>query len=180
MQIFDSPSRYGSVSRLFHWTVAALILWQIVSMIAKNLLGRESALGGFMAGSHASVGVLVLVLVWLRVLWALVNRQRRPADGNGLLGVAAKAGHLALYVLMLFVPTSAFLRAMGSDRPFSVFGIQLSAGRPEGQQIEALTSAGNLHGEMGWLLAVLILGHVVMAVFHSAVLKDRTIARMAA
>ena len=37
----------------------------------------------------------------------------------------------------------------------------------------------NWHGELAWLLAVLILGHVVMAVVHTAVMKDRTMARMA-
>ena len=178
MQIMDSADRYGTVSRFFHWGVAVLIAWQIAAMILKNALGRESALAGFMVGSHQSVGFLVFLLVWLRAGWALVNRRNRPAHGGGLLGLAAKAGHLALYALMLFVPTVAVLRAIGGERPFTVFGIQLTAGRPEGQAIEALTGLANFHGEAAWLLAVLIVGHVVMAVFHSAVLKDRTIRRM--
>ena len=87
---------------------------------------------------------------------------------------AVKFGHLALYVLMLFVPTVAVMRAFGGERPFAVFGVQLSAGHPAGQGIEALTAPASLHGEMAWLLGVLILGHILMVVFHSAVLKDRT------
>lgn len=179
MQIKDSSARYGAVSRALHWVIAALILWQLASMVAKNLLGREDAIGGFMAGTHGSVGFVVFVLVWLRLGWVLINRRNRPAHGQGLLGLAAKLGHVALYGLMLFVPTVAVLRAFGSERPFSVFGIQIFAGQPPGQGIEALTGAAALHGEMAWLMAVLITGHIVMAVLHSAVMKDRTIARMA-
>ena len=180
MQLLDSPTRYGTVSRFFHWSIGALIIWQILSMVAKNTLGREAALAAFMAGSHASVGFVIFLLVWLRVVWAIINRGRRPVHGDGLLGLAARAGHLVMYLLMLFIPTVAVLRAFGGERSFAVFGIPLSGGRPEGQEIEALTGLANLHGEMGWLLAVLILGHVGMAVFHSVVLKDRTIAKMAA
>ena len=179
MQLLDTPTRYGTISRFFHWSIGALIIWQILSMAAKNTLGRESALAGFMVGSHASVGFIIFLLVWLRVGWALINRGRRPVHGDGLLGLAARAGHFVLYLLMLFIPTVAVLRAFGGERPFTVFGIQLSAGQPEGQEIEAMTGLANFHGEMGWLLAVLILGHIGMAIFHLAVLRDRTIAKMA-
>lgn len=178
MQIMDSPSRYGAISRFLHWSVAALIIWQLVSMALKDTLGREYGFVAFMAGSHSSVGYLAFVMVWLRLFWALMNRSHRPGHA-GALGMAAKLGHMALYGLMLFVPTVAVLRALGGERPVSVFGVQIFAGRPEGQEVEALTSMGNLHGEMAWLLAALIAGHVIMALFHSAVLKDRTIAKMA-
>ncbi|WBU52452.1 cytochrome b [Paracoccus sp. SCSIO 75233] len=175
----DSPDRYGAVTRFFHWSIAVLIIWQLVSMAVKNALGRESELASFMVGTHASVGFTVFILVWLRVIWVFANRDRRPVHEAGLLGTAAKLGHLALYLLMLFVPTVAVLRAFGGTRPFTVWGIELFAGRPEGQEVAVLSNAGNLHGEMGWVMALLIAGHVAMALFHGIVLKDRTLTKMA-
>ena len=178
MQIMDSPVRYGAVTRFFHWSVAALILWQFLGMGLKNALGRDNAIAGFMTGTHGSVGFVIFALVWLRVVWAVLNRRHRPAQEGAVPGWAVKFGHLALYVLLLFVPTVAVMRAFGGERPFAVFGVQLSAGHPAGQGIEALTAPASLHGEMAWLLGVLILGHILMVVFHSAVLKDRTVATM--
>jgi cytochrome b561 len=39
--------------------------------------------------------------------------------------------------------------------------------------------ASALHGPLAWTLLALVGGHVAMAIFHDAVLRDRTIARMA-
>lgn len=180
MQIMDSPARYGAVTRFFHWGLALLILWQFFGMVLKNALGRDHALAGAVAGTHGSVGFVIFILVWLRVAWALMNRRNRPGHDGAVPGWAVRFGHMALYGLMLFVPTVAVLRAFGGERPFAVFGLQLSAGRPEGQGIEVLTSSAALHGEMAWLLGVLIVGHVLMVIFHTAVLKDRSFAKMAA
>ena len=179
MQIMDSPARYGAVTRLFHWSIATLILWQLLSMALKNTLGRENAVAGFMTGTHGAVGFVTFVLVVLRVLWALANLGRRPGHA-GLAGLAAKLGHLMLYVLMIVVPGVALLRAYGGERAFSVFGIQIFAPRAPDQVNQTLVDLGsNWHGELAWLLAGLILGHVVMAVIHTALMKDRTMARMA-
>lgn len=180
MQIMDSPARYGAVTRFFHWTIATLIFWQLASMVLKNTLGRENALAGFMTGTHGTVGFAVFVLVVFRVFWALINLGRRSGHGQGLLGLAAKLGHLALYALMIVGPGVALLRAYGGERAFSVFGVQIFAPRAPDQVNQSLVDLGsNWHGELASLLAVLILGHVVMAVVHTAVMKDRTMARMA-
>ena len=180
MQIMDNATRYGAITRFFHWSIATLILWQLLSMLAKNTLGRENALAGFMTGTHGTVGFVVFVLVLLRVIWAMVNFRRRPGHGAGLPGLAAKLGHLALYALMIVAPGAALLRAYGGARGFSAFGIQIFAPRAPDQVNQALVDfGGNWHGELAWVMALLILGHVVMAVVHTTVMKDRTLARMA-
>ena len=58
----DSPLRYGLVSRLLHWSMAALLLWQFASMAVKNIVGRHP-LTAFMVGSHKPVGTLLMLLV---------------------------------------------------------------------------------------------------------------------
>src|SRR5690606_31734164 len=101
-----------------------LVLWQFMTMILKvgfGLSPRESA----MVGSHGSVGAVVFLLVVLRVIWAFANAGRRPDHGRGVMGVAAKAGHGMLYLVMLIVPLAALARAFGSGRGFSPFGMPL-------------------------------------------------------
>lgn len=180
MQIMDSPARYGAVSRFFHWGIAVLLIWQLLGMVSKVTLGRDAALTGFLAGSHQSIGFVLFVLIVARVLWALANIGRRPSPHPGLAGLAAKAGHVALYALMLFVPTVALIRAYGNERAYQVFGWELFPARPEGEAIGWMVNlGGDWHGEMGWVLGALILGHVGMAIWHSAVKRDGTMEKMA-
>ena len=173
----DTESHYGRITRLLHWTIAALILWQFIGMGLKLALGRAPVVG-FFVGTHQKVGVVLFVLIVLRVLWALSNRSNRPSHGHGMVGFGARFGHLLLYVVMLIVPSAALLRAYGSDKPFAPFGFPIfSAQNPA---IEWMVRVGNnLHGEMAWLLLVLIAGHVVMVGVHQAMWRDGTLSRMA-
>lgn len=177
LELRDTPARYGRITRLLHWSIAALILWQFLGMGLKLALGR-GPVSGFFVGLHQPVGTALFVLVVARVLWALANRRNRPAHGGGLLGLAARLGHLALYVLMLAVPSLALLRAWGSERAFAPYGFEIFPARAA--PIEWTQKlAGALHGELAWLLGLLVLGHVVMAGLHEAMWRDGTLARMA-
>lgn len=162
----DSPQRYGRISRWLHWGMALLLAWQFAGMLAKVTLGRDAPLTSMLSGAHAHVGLLLLVLMVMRGAWGLVNTGRRPSNGAGLGGVAAWLGHALLYVLMLVVPLLAALRMLGNDRPFSWFGIiPLNDGL--GEKVEWMTApASAAHGLLGWILLLLICGHVLMVLVH--------------
>lgn len=103
-----------------------------------------------------------MLLVVLRAGWALLQRDRRPPSLSG----AAHWGHGVLYVLMFAIPALGLLRQYGSARAFEPFGLPLMAERP-GEKIEWMVDLGGLlHGEIGWLLLALIVGHVAMVVRH--------------
>lgn len=177
IQIRDTITRYGYITRLLHWLIAALILWQLAGMGLKLVLGRDS-IAGFFVRLHQPVGTALMVLIVLRAIWAFANRRTRPVHGNGLMGLAARAGHLALYAVMLLVPALALLRAWGSARPFAPFGREIfSAKEPPVEW--AVTLGDRLHGEFGWLLALLIAGHILMVFVHDRIWRDQTLSRMA-
>lgn len=172
----DTAEAYGLVTRLLHWIIAALILWQFLGMGLKLILGRQPVVG-FFVKLHQPVGTAIFILILLRVVWALLNLNNRPNHGRGIIGMAATVGHLLLYLLMLLIPGAALLRAYGSDRPFAPFGFGIfPAQQPEITWMVGV--ADRLHGEMAWLLGLLILGHVVMVGVHEAMWKDGTFARM--
>lgn len=174
----DDAHGYGTISRAFHWMVAALLAWQIGGMILKQLLGR-TPLMGFWVGTHASVGTLLLVLVLLRAAWALGQRSHCPVHPSGTLGRLATLGHLGLYALMLIVPSLAVLRMVGGTRPIALFGMGLRG--PTTDPVPWMTAPANLaHGTLAWLLLALILDHVAMALVHHLVWKDGTLGLMLA
>lgn len=173
----DTDRVYGKVTRLLHWSIAALLAWQFVGMGLKLALGRHPVAAVFV-GSHQKVGTVLFLLIALRLAWAFANRGHRPDHGAGALGLAARFGHLLLYAVMVIVPVAALLRAYGSERGFAPFGFQVFA--PQLPEIGWMVRAGDaLHGEMGWLLLALIAGHVVMVGLHEGMWRDGTLARMA-
>ncbi len=173
----DTERVYGQVTRLLHWSIAALMLWQFLGMGLRAVLGR-TPLVSFFVGSHQPVGTVLFLLIVLRVGWALANHGRRPDHGPGFQGLAARLGHLALYLVMVVMPVAALLRAYGGERAFAPFGFEIfPAQQPP---IVWMVSAGEaLHGELAWLLLALIAGHVVMVGVHEGMWRDGTLARMA-
>lgn len=174
--LFDHPEGYGSVSRALHWLMTALFAWQFLSAIL-HAVDREMPIARFFWSWHMSVGGLLLIAVVLRGIWALINLGNRPAHAAGFLGLASRLGHLALYVLMVAVPLLAALRAYGSGRGLSLFGIEVFAGG--GDRIPELMAPANAaHGLLGWALLVLVLGHIVMALAHAYLWREDTLTRM--
>jgi len=177
MNLRDNPAHFGLVSRVLHWGMALLLLWQYLSMIGRLMFGR-GPITGFMVGSHASVGTLLLMLVLLRGAWGFYNWRRRPTHGTHIVGRLAALGHFALYGLMFLVPSLSLIRQFGAERPFAFFGIPVLPGRD--QPIEWLVAIGDtLHGEMAWTLSALIVGHIGMVAVHQLVWRDDTLKRMA-
>lgn len=173
----DSTDAYGRISRLLHWSIGALVLLQFTGMGLKLWLGRESEFAGFMVSMHQPTGTILFVLIVIRVIWALLNSGHRPHHGAGPLGLAAKAGHFLLYVLMVFVPFAALARAWGSERGFAPFGFQIFA--PKTPEIAWTQAIGDWHGEVAWVFGLLILGHIVMVGIHETMWRDGTLAKMA-
>jgi cytochrome b561 len=174
LPIMDNSQRYGAISRLLHWGMELLFAWQFTSATA-HWLFPDTPFEEFFWGTHYPVGVLLLTLVVLRAIWALANASRRPPS----VSVMAKLGHLALYGLMIAIPTIALIRQYGSGRSLEVFGINLMSGF-EGEEITWMTDLGGLlHGELGWTLLALIVGHIVMAILHRKLTHHDVLTRMA-
>lgn len=173
----DSATRYGLLSRILHWSMAALLFWQFAGMIVRITVGRHPVTA-FMVGTHKPLGVILLLLVLVRGAWGLYNLRRRPAQATTMLGRMAAMGHGALYALMLLVPTLAVLREYGSGKPFTPWGVALFDG--SAGEIDALNRLGDaLHGELAWVMGALILGHILMVLLHQFLWRDATLSRMA-
>lgn len=172
----DTPLAYGRISRLLHWTMAALVLYQFTGMGLRAIFDRQPWLSPFVS-YHQPVGTILFLLVVIRAVWAMSNRGNRPAHGRHFVGRAASLGHGLIYVVMLAVPAIALIRAYGNDRAFAPFGFTIFPAQepPIGWMVNL---GGALHGELGWLLGILILGHVAMVGVHESMWRDGTLARM--
>ena len=170
MQFGDNSEHYGTISRSLHWTMALLLLWQLLTALA-HFFFDDTAIKDFFWPTHKPLGLLLIILIVLRAGWAITNLNRRPPS----VSVPAKLGHIALYLLLFAVPALALLRQYGSARPFEPFGITLMSGF-EGGKIEWMVQPGNiLHGWLGWCLFALIFGHIIMAFWHRKSAQDEDV-----
>src|SRR5690606_7369859 len=141
--------------------MALVFAWQFMGMAVKLIVGR-APLTAFLVGTHQPIGAVLFGLMVLLVRWALFNGQRRPLDEAGTTGRLAFAGHLALYALMVTIPTLGLLRRYGEGEGFAPFGIPLFSAR--GIVISwMIQPAELLHQPLAWTFVVLILGHIAMA-----------------
>lgn len=176
----DSPEKYGLVSRALHWGMAYILLWQFVMILSWKLVGPSPVLdviSGFGPG-HGTVGFLTIVLVAVRAIWTFINRNQRPPHAAGLVGQLARVAHNAFYVLLFAIPSLALFRAYGSGKGREQWGINIVPAT--GEKVEWMMAPANmLHSLLSWVLCVLIVAHIMAALFHRFVLKDDILSRMA-
>jgi cytochrome b561 len=177
MAFKNTNSAYGSVTKLFHWTMAAIV----IGLICLGLLFDEIEAGLLkiqLYGLHKSFGILVLFLVTCRILWHLYSKKPALVDGMKPFEVmAAKAAHHFLYVAMIGMPLSGWLLSSAAGRTVSFFGLfSLPDFIQENHDLRELF--GETHEILGYTLIITIVLHVAAALKHHLVSKDATLKRM--
>lgn len=141
-----------------HWLVAVLLAFQYLwnsgmSQAFRALIRQGQGTLGTAALAHLIAGVAILALV----VWRLALRRNtpQPPKGSGLLDRLAQAVHWLLYAVVVVIALTGLVAWFGASRPLGEFH-------------EVLTNV---------LLALIGL-HMVGALYHQFVLKDRLMERM--
>lgn len=175
----DTPDRYGLITRALHWGMAYLLIWQFSTILAWRVFSQSPLLGTILSFGpyHGTVGLLTIILVVIRAAWALWNMPNRPPREKNWLGRASLAGHVSLYALMAAIPALALLRSYGEGKGWISWGLTIVP--VTGETVPWMIAPANaLHGFLAWALCILIAGHILMAIFHRLIRKDRVLSRM--
>lgn len=179
MQWRDSTSRYGLVSVVLHWSIVVGIIAQYFLAEAGEDEG-EAARSGFDAMQwHSSLGMTLLALALVRLIWRLP--QPAPAPPTTMRGyeiVAARAVHVALYVLLFAIPLSGWALATLEDELLPYFGLfNLPALRVPGPWWSE-DRLEELHETLFNILVVLAALHLLAALKHHFFDRDNVLRRM--
>lgn len=186
--------RYGAVAILFHWVIAALILYQIGVGIwmsgALEAADEATRFAAFeLAQTHKAVGLTVLALSLLRLAWRIAHpAPPLPSAMPFLEKAASTLSHWAFYALMIAMPLSGWAMVSTSQAfsmvPTSYFGLFAAPHLPHAplEQLAPSAPAGAFYaGAHAWLaygaLALLVI-HVAAALRHHLFLHDGVLARM--
>jgi len=169
--------RYGAVAHAFHWITAVLVVIAFIYGPGGNETRVYSAARDFDRQLHETLGLTVLALVVLRLAWRAFHARPEPEAMPAWMGIASRATHYILYVLLFAVPLTAIAGAWLENHPLTLLGgITLRPLLPHmhdaGQRI------ARLHTSLGDAILWIAGFHAVAALFHHFVLKDRTLLAM--
>jgi len=133
---------------------------------------------GLLLEIHKSLGFTILVLVIVRLAWRMWTGEpayRRPL--GRLTRLASRAGHAALYGLMIFMPITGYLfsAAGGSSLPwFGLFHWPRLLPRNTG-----IADLGELlHDRGAWVIGGVLLLHLGAVRWHQWIKRDEVLSRI--
>jgi cytochrome b561 len=173
----NTSERWGTPAKLLHWLVAI----GLCALIYYGLLQADMERGPeklAVRETHASLALLVFMLMSVRLAWRFVNET--PAHPHGTPGWQRAASGLVHWGLYLFVFLQIFAGSMTvatGGRPLPFFGL-FTVPLPVAEDADAHHFWEEVH-EFAWvIIAALIVVHVAAALYDHFVLKNDVLRRM--
>lgn len=170
--------QYGWPMMMVHWLMAVGILVGFTAGLYMVDIPGITPFKLKLYNWHKWLGVTLLALVLFRIVVRSVSRTPRyPAHWGRNTILAARLGHLGLYLLMLAVPVFGYLFSLAAGFPVVWFGvIELPVVIDKDPALKELFKT--LHELSAKGLVSLIAGHVLMALKHHLLDKDGVLGRM--
>ena len=171
----DSESHYGGIAMFFHWFMALLVV--IVGTLG---LLHDSWPRGTQArwiDVHALIGLAVWLLLMMRFAWRLSHRPPDlPPDVGEFSRRTSYPVHLLLYLLLFVIPVFGIITFIWHGRVFDFGLFRLDPGVKADRGVFHPTE--EIHGYLAYTLFGLIGLHVLAALWHHFVRRDRVLLRM--
>lgn len=171
--------RYAGLAQLFHWVTAIAVIGMLIAGFIMTDM-PVSADKVKLYGIHKALGALLLGVTLLRMFYRFFSASPPlTLEGSGAKYVraAAKAGHLALYAMLVLMPLTGWAMSSASGFPVSVFGWFLLPDIAP-QSAELAQTLSSVHEIGAFVFCGLIGVHVAAVIFHMAVIKDKLLFRM--
>lgn len=169
---------YSRTAVALHWSIAGLIFaalflgWTMTDMaISPQRLKAYNY--------HKWIGVTVLWLAVLRLGWRLGHRPPPMLPMPRWQHLAAQAGHGMLYAVILVMPVTGWIYSNAVGYPVVYLG-KIPLPNLVGRNRQLAASWLTVHHALGFILAALIAGHVLAALYHQFIIRDGTVGRMIA
>jgi len=177
MTLRNSKTEFGSFAKWLHWLVASgicALLW-----LGFRQAGMESGPERTdVRALHASIALIVFVLMVVRIVWRMANVVPAHADGvPGWQKIAARRAHWGLYIaVFLQIIAGQLTIATGGD-PLPFFGV-FSIPLPIAENRAGHELWEEIHKTVWIVILALLVVHIVGAVYNHFVLRNDVLRRM--
>jgi cytochrome b561 len=168
--------RFTLLSRLLHWSMAAMVIAQLfigVTMVA------SLSYYPLLLAIHRPLGIAILAFAVVRLLNRIMHRPPPfLATMSPIERRIATWSEYLLYALFLAQPLIGWAMLSAAQRPIVLYGpIHLPGIAP--QNISVFAVLRLCHTIFAYLLFLTFTAHMCAVLFHTFVLRDRMIDRMA-
>ena len=174
--IRNNTFSYGNGAKFLHWLIALmLIVVFTIGYVMTNI--SKSSFRLSLYDVHKATGLLIFTLVILRLVWRFLNVQpdtlRHIPKSQKYL---AQANILLLYILMLALPLTGFLRSYIGGYPIDFYHLFTLTSSVTNHNISEIFST--LHVWVGYIIAGAFCLHIFAAFYHQFHLRDGLLQQM--
>jgi cytochrome b561 len=176
MATTKNPTQFALLSRILHWSMAAMLLAMLfigVSMVIS--LGNYHRL----VTIHRPLGIMILILAAIRLVNRIFTKLPPfPATMSPRERFAAGESEKLLYALMFALPLVGWGMLSAGHYPIVMFGpLHLPPILPANPTLYAVLR--ETHTILAYLLFLTFLAHLGAVLFHTLIVRDRLLDRMA-
>ncbi len=177
MSVFNSRRAYGWAAIALHWIVAVSILLLYLNGEAiEHAVGRAGHIAA--VGDHASLGMALLGFMVLRVLWTLFSPKPDPLPQHPALRLLSLLVHWALLATIVVAAITGPLAIWALARPLTAYDwVSIPSPFPSPMR-DVHEACEKIHGLAAHLFIPLVALHVLGALKHLVIDRDRTLQRM--
>jgi cytochrome b561 len=176
MKTNNPPAQFAVLSRILHWLMAAMLLVMLFIGIA-----MVASLGNYhtLVAIHRPLGIMILILAVIRLANRLLTTLPAfPPTMSPMERWIASSSEKLLYTLMLALPLVGWGMLSAGNYPIQMFGpVHLPPILPANPTLYAVLR--KTHTILAFLLFLAFLAHLSAVLFHTFVIRDGLLNRMA-
>ena len=171
-----AAEKYSGLRIALHWLTVLLVVAVYAAINLSDLFPKGSSARDGIKAWHNTLGLCVLVLVFIRVLARLAQPGPPLVPGPAWQLRLGKTVHWALYIFLIGMPLAGWLVLSTAGKPVPFFGLELPAlMAPDKILSKEIKDVHETVANIGYFVIGL---HAAAALFHHYVLGDNTLRRM--
>ena len=167
-----TKTSWGLVAKLFHWSLALLLFWQVATGISLHNMEFSTLKIGII-DTHKFFGTLVLSLVIIRLMWKYIFNTHPKYENIPIFHkIVSNLVHFNLYALVIIIPVQGtFMTWLGGG---DVYFLGLLKIKPLIEMNFMLyPQAIKIHYYSAITLTILFSLHILAALYHRIIIKDK-------
>ena len=174
MKLTNTLTEYGSISKIFHWSSAAVLIFQIpLGFYLVDMDFSEKRLT--VESLHVTLGLGIFYLTLIRLIYKTFNPT--PALQNSIFigqKIIAKLNHIFLYVAILTITISGALKKLynGEELDMFFFNFEIK------DNFELAEIFYEIHIISNYTLIILITLHIFAVIVHKVLFKENLLKRI--
>lgn len=170
------PIHYAKPQIILHWLMFTLILFVAFSVEIREIFSKGSGIRAELKNLHIWLGELAFVLLVFRMVVRMSFAQPSPTNSDQRQIFLMKTVHLSLYLLMLVISVTGILLLQASGKGSSFLGFAIPEFVSPNKDLKKAIKS--VHEILSNSFYVLVVMHVLAALWHHYILKDNTFEKM--